>query len=174
MRYPSHDDLPVADGQDLAAALASDDPRAYIAERQAALHAVGLWVTNEDDKWAKALGAVDLFLEKSPKPQFAVEDGLTLPPFDLPKRPDAPKTRRAALSALFHEQPDRVWRTRDLADEIERRGWAGPSGNESNKVSRVLSIMVGEGEIEQLRKGSYRAARAQPDPRPQTLEETIE
>jgi hypothetical protein len=74
---------------------------------------------------------------------------------------------------LFSERPDHAWRTRELADELERRGWGGTSGNEANKVSRAVSLMTKENEIEALRKGVYRLRTARSDARPQALEEAI-
>jgi hypothetical protein len=179
MRYPTL--LPTASREDLAAAFTSDDPLAYIDGNVATLDRVAQWVETESAKWRGIRRAIEPFDsgEQSPGSPESRDPAIEQPPAAVvPAHPDQngaatrPKTRRQGLSMLFHEQPDRVWRTRELAQELEARGWGGPSGNESNKVSRVLSLMVSEGEIKAVGKqGRYKLRTDRPESRPQTLEE---
>ncbi len=151
MRYPT--DLPTADPAELSAAFASDDPLAYIDQHVAAIDRINRWAEAENAKWQRARSAVEVF---SPAVEPPLESPDDTPAGHVDAKPASndngrpqlngaglrPKTRRAALLILFREHPNREWRTRELAAELERRGWAGPSGNEANKVSRSLAAMV--------------------------------
>jgi hypothetical protein len=150
---------------------------AHIDRHVAAIDSIRRWAEAESTKWRGVRGAVELF-DPSEEPGDVSDEDLSEPSQPIVVVPHVngaaarPKTRRQGLSMLFLEQPDRVWRTRELAEELERRGWGGPSGNESNKVSRVLSLMVSEGEIERVGKqGRYKLRTGHSESRPQTLEE---
>jgi hypothetical protein len=167
MRYPT--DLPRATRQDLSAAFASDDPLAFVDQQISAVDNILNYGNAEKTKWQKARAAVETFGVGAAQSHEAAINPV---PTHANGAAARPKTRRSSLLLLFHEQPGREWRTRELAAELERRGWAGPSGNEANKVSRTLPQMVAAGEIEALeKKGFYRLRTQQPDVRPQTLEE---
>jgi hypothetical protein len=173
MRYPR--DLPTADRQELSAAMASDDPVAFIDQHIAAINGIENWAVAESAKWQRAKVAVEMFGTTAGGADGSVELGdaetqvETRPSHASLNGGERPKTRRAALLILFREAPDREWRTRELADELGRRGWAGPSGNEANKVSRSLAVMVAAGEIDNVRKGRYKL-RTPPGARPQPSE----
>jgi hypothetical protein len=177
--YPK--DLPSAGREELTAALASPDHLAYIDARVRELDAFARWREKELAKWQNVRSAVALFASSVAESDDTDDSGDDL--LDIPQEPvgsdvahlngtaSRPKTRRAGLLVLFHQHPNRVWRTRELAAELDARGWAGPSGNEANKVSRSLAVMVEDGEIQQIRKGAYKLKTRRPDARPSTLEE---
>jgi len=150
---------------------------AHIDRHVAAIDSIRRWAEAESAKWRGVRGAVELFDPSEQPRDVSAKDPAEQPqPIVVVPHVNGaaarPKTRRQGLSMLFHEQPDRVWRTRELAQELEVRGWGGPSGNESNKVSRVASHMVAENEIELIGKqGRYRLRTDHPESRPQTLEE---
>jgi hypothetical protein len=176
MRYPT--DLPAADPQDLAAAFSSDAPLTYVAEREAALDTIRQWVETEQTKWAQARATLESFTTPVPDADDRQVEAVAeshKPFVALAARQNGhvqrPKTRRASLLVVFHESPDRAWRTRELAAELESRGWAGPSGNEANKVSRSLASMVEDGEIVNVRKGVYKLRTQPAEARPSTLQE---
>ena len=180
MRYPT--ELPTADRQELQAAMTADDPGAVIDQHVAAIDGIKRWAEAENAKWQRARAALDMFGASAAKlPDTGRTEGReTVPDTTSATGPQIngsgarPKTRRAALLILFHEQPQREWRTRELAAELERRGWAGHSGNEANKVSRSLAAMVDEGEIVNVRKGVHKLRTQHPEQRPRTLEEAHE
>ncbi len=156
--------------------MASDDPLAIIDQHLAAIAGIRQWADAEGAKWERTKSTFKLF-EASDEMAVEVDSGGHAAHVQARSANGAtarPRTRRAALLVLFHEQPDREWRTRELATELARRGWAGGSGNEANKVSRNLASMVSDGEIASARKGVYKLRMQPPEARPSTLQEAFE
>jgi hypothetical protein len=177
MRYPEN--IPAASPDDLVAAIATEDPIQTMQERIDELSALGALIDAEKAKWQQAQGAFGLFRvgaavmkaeTESPiehgQPNgtvdLAVDIGevVTASESSASVKISVPAHRREALIGLFRSQPNRVWRTRELAAQLQEL--EPDAGDLTNLVSRALSALQADGLVTKLKKGSYRWATHQP------------
>jgi hypothetical protein len=174
MRYAN--DIPVATRADLLAVMRAEDPVQVVDSNLEVLRQIGETVAGEVAKWKQAreaLGSFDNDPRETGVPKSEVRtasdsagaaDAATSISGELRGAPNnggranratIPLHRRHALIRLLSSQPGRAWRTRELAEEIERVEPEG-AGDMGNLVSRALGVLEDEGLVERIKKGTVR------------------
>lgn len=169
--------IPSADRQDLAHALTSDDPISEIDQQISNLNRLERLIAIEKTKWERTRYAAELVTgggEPSPEadePTTTTSAAAAALSEVVGVEPDAavgdegaasaddrrPPSRRDALLQLFREDPSRVWRTRELVQELFDRQWnTAARASEANSASRLLGELEQEQLVEKLRKGQYK------------------
>jgi hypothetical protein len=63
----------------------------------------------------------------------------------------------AAVRRVMMEQPDKIWRARDVHEELERRGWVSDRASHPLRgTEAAINRLWRRGQIERVRTGRYR------------------
>jgi len=153
-------DIPEATNGDLARALASSDPSAFVQARLDELSALMTSVDTERRKWAFVAETIKAFQPVGTQPSAKRGDDPRADETHDGKRSYKSLSEYPSmLAALFDEESRRVWRTAELVDTLATRGLIDRNDpNEPNRVSRALKKLVDDKYIVAIKKGQYRRA----------------
>lgn len=63
----------------------------------------------------------------------------------------------AAVIEVMTEQPDRLWRAKDLTEILRQRGWLSTTAKYPERgVDTAIARLLGRGDIERVERGRYR------------------
>lgn len=155
---------------DLTAVMRSDDQMESVNENLNQLRVLRKFVDGEEAKWLGLKNALGLF-EPSPEQKDEVGTPITAVPTPS-ERPYVPppgessengKTatrftipvhRRRVLVSLMQQDPQRLWRTSELATAVQQH--EPEAGNMGNLISRALTVLENEGLVVRVKKGTVR------------------
>ena len=67
----------------------------------------------------------------------------------------------AAVRTVMQENPERVWKAREVHDVLEQRGWISPGAQHPMRgTEAAINRLIKRGELDRIRPGRYRVTAA--------------